>query len=188
MARLDSEAHLDHRVHLALQVCLVNQVCQAHMETKDQRDHEDLLGYQVWTGSPDSRVKREKEERKERWVCQGEMADRLDLQGLPDLRDRSSANQQAMGATAFRVELDSQDPWDQKETKETQVLQDMHLKGRKESLVSSWGLMGDLCTLAAWQDGRVTVDPLALWDLQVHPVLQARRGRSGFQADRVDQA
>lgn len=25
---------------------------------------------------------------------------------------------------------------------------------RKESLVSSWGLMGDLCTSVAWQESR----------------------------------
>lgn len=188
MACLDSGAHLDHRVHLVLQVYLVNQVCQATMETKDQRDHGDLLGYQDWTGSPDSRVRRETEERKERWAPPGEMADHLDLRGLLDHRDRSPTSQQAMGEAAFRVEQDSQAPWDQRETKETQVLLDMHRKERKENLVSSWGLMGDLCTLVACQESRATLDPLALWDLQVRMVLQARRERSDFQVDLVDQA
>lgn len=185
MVCLDSEAHLDRRVHLVLQAYLVSQVCQAPMETKEQRDHEDLLGYQASTGSPGSRVIRETEERKEQWVCRGEMAGHPDLQGLPDLRDRSSTRR-AMEGTVFRVEQDSQGQWDLKETKETQVLLDMHLKGRKESRVSSWGLMGDLCMLVAWQERRVRADPQAPWDLLVLMVLQARRERLGFQVDQVD--
>lgn len=183
MATLVSLAHLDHRVHLVFQVCLVGQVCRVLTETKEQRDQEDLLGCQVWTGSQDSRVKKEAEERKERWVLQGEMAGYLALQGLPDLQDKSS--KPAMEDMVSRAEQDSQGPQDQKEKKDPPVLQDTHLKGRKESLVSSWDPMGDLSTSAVWQDGRVTVDPPALWDLQVHMVLQARRERLGSQVDRV---
>lgn len=63
----------------------------------------------------------------------------------------------------------------------------MHLKARKENRVSSWGLMGDLCTSAVWRDVRATADPLALRDLQVLTVLRARKERSGFQVDQVDQ-
>lgn len=146
VACLESEAHLDHRVHLALQVYLVSQVYQAPMETKGQRDQEDLLGFQVSTGSPDRRLKRETEEREERGVCQGEMAGHLDLQGLPDLQDRSPTSQQAIEEVVFQVDQDSQGPQDQKVTRETQVLQDTHLKVRKERLASSWGLTGDPCT------------------------------------------
>lgn len=194
-ASLVSPAHLDHRVQLVFQVCLVGQVCQVITETKEQRDREDLLGCQVWTGSQDSRVRREREERKERRVRQGETVGYLDLQGLPDLQDKPSTRRVTImtyiGTKGGREDMvsqvvqDSQGPLDQKEKKETPVLQDMHLKGRKESLVSSWGLMGDLSTSVVWQDGRVTVDPLDLRDLQVHMVLQARRERLGFQVDRV---
>lgn len=109
MACLDTEAHLDHRVHRVLQAFQVDQVCQATMETKEQRDREDHLGFQVWTDSLDSRVKRETEERKEKAVGQGETADHLDLQGLPDLQDRPSTTQQEMGEQVFQVEQDSRD-------------------------------------------------------------------------------
>lgn len=54
-------ARLAHRVHLVSQVYPVSQVCRVTTETKVQRDREDPLGSQVWTGSPDSRVKRETE-------------------------------------------------------------------------------------------------------------------------------
>lgn len=137
MAFLDSEAHLDHRVHPASQVYLESQVSQAHMGTREQRDREDLLGSQVSMGSLGSRAKRETEEREERVVCQGEMAAHLDLQGHLDPRDRSPTTRQATGGEVPRVEQDFRALWDQKETKETQVLQDMHQKDRKESLVSS---------------------------------------------------
>lgn len=185
MASLDSLAHPDHRVHLVLQVYLVSQVCQVTMETKDRRDQEDLLGYQVSMGSQDNRVRRETEDREERWVHQGETAAHLDLQGPPDLQDKSPTRQ-AMAGAVSRVDQDSQGPQDQKEIKEIQVLQDMHQKGRKESQASSWGLMGDLSTSVVWLDGRAIVDPLALLDLRVLMDLQARRGRLGFQVDRVD--
>lgn len=185
MACQDSGAHLDHRVHLVLQVYLVSQVCLAPMETKEQRDQEDLLGYPASTGSPDSRGIREKEERKEQWVCQGEMVGHPDLQGLPDLQDRPPTRQ-AMEGMVFQVDQDSLGLWDQKEIKETQVHLDMHLKDRKESRVSSLGLMGDLCTLVAWQESRVRADPLVLRDLQAHMVIQARKERLVFQVDPVD--
>lgn len=185
MVYLDSEAHLDHRVHLVLQVCLVNQVYQASLEIKEQRDHEDLRGYRVWTGSPDSRVRKATEDRKARVVCRGETAAHLDLRDLPGLQDRSSTSRRTIEEAACRVEQDYLGPQDQKGTKETQVLQDMHLKGRKESLASSWALTGVLSTSAASQDCRARVDPPGLSDLQVHMVLQARRETSGFQEDQV---
>lgn len=180
-----SMAHLDLRVHLVSQVYLVGQVCQVIMETKEQRDQVELLGFQVSTGSQDSRVQRETVDREESRVCQGEVEGFLDLQVLPVLQDKPPTRR-AMEGMVFLVEQDSQGPQDQKETRETQVLQDMHREGRKESLVSSWGLMGNLSTSGVWQDGRAMEVPLALRDLQVLLVLQDRRERLGYQVDLVD--
>lgn len=85
----------------------------------------------------------------------------------------------------FQVEQDFQDPRGLKETKETQGFQDMQIRGRKESLVSSWGRTGDLSTSGVLQDVRVTLDPRVLRDLQVLMVLQDIKERLGFQADLV---
>lgn len=179
-------AHLDLRVHLVLLDFLESQAYQAAMGTKELRELEVLLGCQDSMGLLDSRVKKETEEREEIRVFRGETEDSLDLQGLQDHQDLSPIRQQTE-ELVFQVEQDFQGLQDQKETKEILVLQDMQLKDRKENLVSSWGLMGDLYTLVVLQDCRVKVDPLAQQDLQVHMVLQARRERLGSQGDQVDQ-
>lgn len=179
-------AYQDHRVHLVLQVYQENQVFQASMERKEQRDQEDPLAFRVWMDSLDNRVKRETEEREETGVSQAEMVDYLDLQDLPDLQGKSSTSHRVTEEMKFQVEQDSRDPWDQREKKGNMVFQDMQRRERKESLVSSWGLMEDRCTWGASQDSRVRWDPRALWDLLVSLVLLVRRERSVFQADRVD--
>lgn len=112
--------------------------------------------------------------------------DHPDLQGPPDLQDRLCTSRQEM-EEVFQAEQDSRGPLVQKETKGSQVLQDMHLRERKENRASSWGLMGDLCTSEAYKESRATQDSPAQRDLQVRMVLQVQRGRSVYQADRVDQ-
>lgn len=129
-------------------------------------------------------MKRETEDGKARLVCQDATVAHLDLLGLLGLQDRSSTSQRAMEDLEHLVKQDFRGPWDQKEIKEIQVLQDMHLRDRKENLASSWGQMGTPCTWGAWQDCRVRWAPLALWDLQARMVLMARRERLGFQDDR----
>lgn len=141
---LDSEANLDPRAHLVLQVILEIQVYQEHLVAKEQKDHEDLLGSLAWMVQLEKKVQRETAARKERGVCQEEMVDHLDLQALLDLQDRSSTSQEEMLDQVFQAGQDSQAQWDQKGKKGTKGHQDMHLREKKESLVSSRGLMGDL--------------------------------------------
>lgn len=177
------------------------QGCQVSTERKDQRAHEDLQGSQGSMGSLGSRVKKETEERKGRGVYQDEIVDYLALQGLPDLRDKPFTSRQmtimtCFGARCLRVDLlvwllhradqDSQGQRDRRVREGPRGLQDTPPKDRKESPASSWGPMGPLSTWAAWQDSRVRVDLLDLWDPLVPLALRVRKERSGFRGDRVD--
>lgn len=188
MASLVSEDHLDLRAHQVSQVYQVNQVYQAVTEIKEQKDHGDQLGFQVWMGFLERRVREETEEKKERWVYQGGMVAHLDLQGLLDLQDGSSTNQLEMEQRVSQVEQVSLDQWEQREKKEIEVLRDMHPRGRKANLESSWDLMGDPCTWEAWLENRATWGLLVLRGLQVRMVLRGLKERLGSQVDQVVQA
>lgn len=84
----------------------------------------------------------------------------------------------------FQGKQDSRGQQGKRETKETQALQDMPLRGRRESPASSWGPMEDQCTWGVWQENRATQAFLDLWDLPAQLVLRVQRERSGSQADR----
>lgn len=186
MACLDTEASLDHRVQLGSPDFLVNQVSQVSLGAKEQRDLEDPLGYRVWMDSPDSRARKAKEERKDRWVCQVETEGRLAPQGPPGLPVRWCTSQEKTRDRAFQAGLDSLALQGPKEIKETPVYQVTPPRDKKESRASSWGQMGDLCTWVAWLDCRVSLGVQVQRVLWVLMVLRDRRERLASPADQVD--
>ncbi|KAF3857459.1 hypothetical protein F7725_009318 [Dissostichus mawsoni] len=136
---------------LGTEEVMVNPVCPVTMETKEPRGHEDLQGCQEWTGSLDSRAIRETEDREESRVFQGVTggsgASRAPGPPGEVTYQRSDGGSGLPGRAGFPG------PRGLKETKGTQGFQEMQLRGRKESLESSWGLTGDLSTSGVLQDG-----------------------------------
>lgn len=116
------------------------------------------------------------------------MVAHLDLQGLLDLQDGSPTNQQEMEHRVSQVEQVSRDQWERREKKETEVLRDMHPRGRKENLGSSWALTADPCTWVVWLENRATWGRLVLKGLQVLMVHRGLKEKSGSQVDQVVQA
>lgn len=138
------------------------------------------MEHQGWTDSQDNWETKGRGETEEKGVSQDVKGGPLDLQEPLAHRDRSTRPQAALMEflgikdredQVFPAGQDSQGLWDQREIQESLDSQDTQLRGRKENLVLSWGLMEDPCTWEGWGLNRERRDSRDLRDLLV-PMVQ----------------
>ncbi|CAL8406620.1 unnamed protein product [Arctogadus glacialis] len=184
--RQDSRVHPDLRVLLVSVVCLGGLGSQVYLEIKVLRGPEVVMGFLASTVHQADWAIRERVEKEEKGVSQGEREGPLDPPAPPGPRDRSSTSRQVTEELVTQGDQDSRGRSDPRETPDSQGSQERRPRETRESQGSSEIGTGTPSTWEGCLEPRGFRDTLALWDHQVRMVLLVQRGTSGFLADRVD--